>query len=106
MEHEFQAIEELANTPVPFGSDGSPDVAAALADVFDTYRVPSEAREAIIENMVNSDDLTMYGVMQAVTQAANDADLPEKARLSLMEVGGDIPRATTQRCQTCRRLTV
>lgn len=105
LEHEFDAIDELATTPIPFTTaDGAPDAGAALVDVFEQYRVPLESREAIIEQMVNQDDMTMYGVMQAVTQAAN-GDVRENVRQSLMEIGGDLPRANATRCGTCRRIT-
>lgn len=97
LEHEFEALEQLAESPIE-------DVAVALEDVFTTYKVPLEAREAIITEMVNSDDLTMYGVMQAITQAANGPDVRESVRLMLMEVGGDLPRANAERCSKCRRL--
>jgi hypothetical protein len=54
--------------------------------------------------MVNSDDLTMYGVQQAVTSVANRDDMPESARETLMEIGGDLPRAHAERCAACRRI--
>lgn len=98
LDHEFEALDALANTPI----EG--DVNQALEDVFRTYRVPLAVRENIIQEMVNSDDLTMYGVMQAITQAANHDDLPESARNTLMEIGGDLPRANHERCPACRRL--
>lgn len=98
LEHEFEALEELANTPL----DGS--VADVLADVFEQYRVPVSTREAIINNMVNSDDLTMYGVMQAITLAANEDGLSEPIRNAILEIGGDIPRAYAERCENCHRI--
>jgi hypothetical protein len=98
LEHEFDALEELANTPL----EGS--VADVLADVFEQYRVPTTTRETIISNMVNSDDLTMYGVMQAITQAANEEGLSEPLRNAILAIGGDLPRAYSERCQSCHRI--
>jgi len=98
LEHEFDALEELAATPL----DGS--VADVLADVFEQYRVPITTREQIIENMVNSDDLTMYGVMQAITQAANLDGLSETLRTAILQIGGDLPRAYSSRCTSCHRI--
>ena len=105
LEHEFEALEELANTPIP-NIDTNPDdaVSLALTDLFETYKVPVSAREAVIDNMVNSDDFTMYGLMQSVTQAANSEDLSEPLRARLMDIGGDLPRANSERCAACRRL--
>lgn len=93
LEHEFEAIEVMANTAVR-----EDDLNDVLADLFDRYRVPLAARGPVIEEMVNTDDLTMYGVMQAITQAANHVesnggDLPDHMSERLMTVGGDLPRA-------------
>lgn len=93
LEEEFEAVEIMANTAVR-----EEDLNDVLADVFDRYRVPLQARESVIEEMVNTDDLTMYGVMQAITQAANHVelnggDLPDHMAERLMAVGGDLPRA-------------
>jgi len=93
LEHEFEQVEIMANTAVR-----EDDLNDVLADVFERYRVPLAAREHVIEEMVNSDDLTMYGIMQAVTQAANNVelnggDLPDHMAERLMTVGGDLPRA-------------
>lgn len=100
LDHEWEALEELANTPI----DG--DVNDVLVDVFETYRIPLAAREDIIEEMVNSDDLTMYGVQAAVTQAANREDISENQRQTLFDAGGRITHAFTQRCSTCHRLPI
>lgn len=98
LEHEFDAIADIASTPL------ENDVSTTLDDLFSTYNVPLKGRTHIIENMEETDDLTMYGLMQAVTSVANRDDISEKARNTLMEIGGDLPRATADRCSACRRL--
>lgn len=80
------------------------EVNAALRDVFDTYKVPVAERAAIIEHMVESDDLTMYGLMQAITQVANSESVSPGHVDQLMRIGGDLPRATAERCGACHRL--
>lgn len=97
---EFEALEVMANASI----EG--EVAYALEDVFETYRLPDGVRRAIMDNMVNSDDLTLYGVHAAVTQAANDPDMSEGQRASLLSVGGDLIHASRDRCETCNRLPV
>jgi hypothetical protein len=106
-EHEFEVLDELARTPIPEYEHGGNRVqsrALALMDVFETYGVPLEARERIIQQLTDSDDFTVYGIMQAVTAVANDEDVRESVRRRLMEIGGDLPRANSNRCQQCRRL--
>lgn len=103
MESKFAEVEQLANTPIPFlKEDGSPDPAAALQDVFETYHMPVEPREQIIQVLEHTNDGTMYGIMQAVTQVANDPAMVDTTRESLMVVGSDIAHA--RRCGECRSL--
>lgn len=100
LEHELDAVTDLTTTPI----EG--EVHAVLADVFTEYKVPMKAREDIITNLVEIDDLSMYGVMNAITQAANQVDRSDKEVTSLMEIGGDLPRASSSRCEACHRLAV
>lgn len=76
-----------------------------LRDVFEHYRVPLAERTRIIENIVNSGErLTMYSVMAAITEVANDTNLPPAHVENLLRMGGDLPHAATSRCDACRRL--
>jgi hypothetical protein len=71
----------------------------ALRDVFATYKIPTAQRNSILNAMVNETDLTMYSLMQAVTQAANNADLSATDVDRLMRVGGDLPTTVEEgRC--------
>jgi len=100
LEHEFESVQQL--TEVQLGED----INDVLADLFQQYKIAPEAREGIIERLIASDDLTMYGMMNAVTAAANSDSLSDTIRTSLMEVGGDLPRSTAARCAACHRLGV
>jgi hypothetical protein len=76
-----------------------------LRDVFTHYRVPVSERRRIIDNMVNQGgQLTMYSVMAAITEVANDTTLETAQVENLMRMGGDLPHAATSRCEACRRL--
>lgn len=92
-DHEFEMLDEAARTPI----EG--EVSEYMANVFRQYQVPLAPRPAIVENMVNSDDLTVYGVMQAITAAANEAAPAVADRL--MAIGGDLPHLAT--CRECHR---
>jgi hypothetical protein len=63
----------------------------ALNDVFAQYKIPGKHRDRIISNMINEDTLTMYSLMQAVTEAANADDLNPVDVDRLMRVGGELP---------------
>lgn len=76
-----------------------------LRDIFEHYRVPVAERTKIIEALLNTGaSLTMYTVMQAITQTANDSDLDPTHVENLMRLGGDLPHAAASRCDSCRRL--
>lgn len=64
-----------------------------MNEMFREYGLPGNLRNTITNNMINESNLTMYSLMQAVTQAANNADLSPTDVNRLMLVGGDIPVA-------------
>jgi hypothetical protein len=64
-----------------------------LREMFRQYGVPTAQRDAITANMLEDTELTMYSLMQAITQAANSSDLSPAQVTQLMEIGGDIPFA-------------
>jgi hypothetical protein len=77
------------------------NAAEALEDVFKEYKIPGGIRTSIIRNMVNEDNLTAYSLMQAVTQAANSADLKPADVDRLMRVGGYLPTVAEEgRCDS------
>lgn len=80
------------------------EMTEAADSVFKRYRVPTEAREAVLSNLVESDDWSAYGLMNAVTQAANPSDTDEKLRGLLFRAGGDMAAAFSNRCDTCHRI--
>lgn len=72
------------------------------ADMFEQYRIPAAARTRIINNLVENDQMTMYALTNAVTQAANGAvGTAEQQRL--MRTGGDVIRHA-DRCDGCHRI--
>jgi hypothetical protein len=75
-----------------------------LRDIFTTYRVPTPLRNSIIEGMVESENLNMYAVMQAITQAANSTGMDPGHIEQLMMVGGDLAYQAHTRCDGCHRL--
>jgi len=74
-------------TQVPLAGDAQ----EILTESFRRHGVPSVARDAVIENLIDSPDNTMYGLMQAVTQVANDAGLTPGVVDALLTAGGELP---------------
>jgi hypothetical protein len=100
MEHEFDAIEALREESV------EDSVAKVLADIFKTYKVPLRVRNRVMDALLESEDFTYFGIVNAITQAANDADLPEHFVTAIMEVGGDVAHSVAARCNSCKRVMV
>lgn len=98
IEPSFDSIQGLTEVNI----EGT--AAEALEGVFNIHKIPRAERERITRNMVNEDNMTMYSLMQAVTQAANIADVKPHIVENLMRVGGDIPRlAASGRCDNCHK---
>lgn len=94
---DFAMVEALAAEPI----EG--EVGSTLAALFDNYKLPQVQRDAIRDEMMEVGDLTMYGLMQAVTAAANRRGLRHSVREQLMTVGGDLVR-TGGRCAHCMQV--
>jgi hypothetical protein len=77
-----------------------------VQDLFKQYRIPKLAHQSVVDNLIESDDLTGYGLMQALTQTANDWNLTDHIRETLMSVGGTLPNSLTDRCSSCHRVKV
>jgi hypothetical protein len=93
-------IEELTRVEL------TGEVNDVVQDVFRQFNVPVPARDSIMAALVDGDDLTGYGLMQAITQAANNPALTDQVRESTMRIGGAVPGVLSDRCPNCHRLHV
>jgi hypothetical protein len=99
LEGSFDALQRLTDV----GIDGS--LADTLRDIFEHYRIALPLRPRIIRYLEEyPGEITMYVIMNAITQAANDPELDPSAVDGLMRVGGDFARSAEQRCGACHRL--
>lgn len=100
VEHEFDVVSTLTEESI---ADG---VSKVLADIFKTYKVPLKTRQPIMDHLVESEDYTYYGVLNAITSTANVEGLPHHFVTAIMEIGGDIAAQAHTRCQSCKRVLV
>jgi hypothetical protein len=100
LDSELDAIQDLTSISL----EG--ELNETLRDVFDQLKIPRPARTLIVDKLVDSDDLTAYGLMQAITQAANEGGLTDKVREDTMRVGGAVAHAMADRCNACHRVRV
>jgi len=70
------------------------NTADILREIFESYGVPVSQRNSIMNSLLAANPITMYTVMAAITQAANDPDLAPDRADKLMRIGGAIPSTT------------
>ena len=93
----FDRVQELVGMTLDPNSVG--ETATAL---FEQYRIPTAARQRIIANLVEEDNLTMYALTNAVTMAANGA-VGHAEQQRLMRTGGSVIQHA-ERCGSCHRI--
>jgi hypothetical protein len=70
------------------------NAADILREVFRTYGVPYTQQNEIISDLAeNAEELSMYELMQSITQLANNPLLKSERADALMRIGGSIPTA-------------
>jgi hypothetical protein len=95
LEHELDAVESLTQIPL----EG--ELNETLHGIFESYNVPTRSRELVMANLVESDDLTAYGLMNAITGAANNDELSPSAIAQLLTAGGNVAHHMSDRCTNC-----
>jgi len=88
MEHMFDQVQALTQLNV---TGNTPDV---LREIFAQYEVPVSQRESIMTRLVGMGEITMYHIMQAITEVANESDMEDRRRDRLMRIGGALPTTT------------
>lgn len=88
MDHLFDQVQALTQLNV------SGNTADVLREIFAQYEVPVSQREAIMKRLLGMETLTMYTIMQAITEVANEADMEDRRRDRLMRIGGALPTTT------------
>lgn len=88
LEGRFDEIQAL--TEINIGGQAG-DVAR---EIMDTYSIPVSQRQQITDALLEQPTMTMYSMMQAVTQVANRFDITPSRADTLMRIGGEIPTAT------------
>lgn len=79
-------------------------LATTMADIFTRFSIPATAHAPIHEALVEEADGTMYGIVQAITRAAQHAPgLTDSQRYALMRRGGDVTLHAQVLCDTCQR---
>lgn len=99
LETSLDAVQSLTSLHI----DGS--LSDTLRDVFEHYRIPIGQRGKIIKLIEDYDgEVTMYVIMNAITQTANEQGLEAATVDGLMRAGGDLPHTADKRCGACRRM--
>lgn len=85
MEARFDEVQALTRLNV---AGNTSDV---LREIFTQYEVPVSQRDTIMARLLESENLTMYAIMGAISQVANADDMDDARRDRLMRISGAIP---------------
>lgn len=88
LEFRFDQVQALTSLSVA-GNTGD-----VLREIFESYNVPVSQREQVTNTMLGSENLTMYSIMNAITQVANGDDVKGSNADRLMRIGGALPTKT------------
>lgn len=88
MEHKFDEVQALAHMNV------AGNTADILREIFSQYEVPVSQRDQIMATLLEAENLTMYTIMQAITQVANGNEIDPRRADRMMRIGGAIPTTT------------
>ena len=80
------------------------EMADAANAVFRRFKVPTAAQGVILDELVSVDDWSAYGLLNAISGAANPSDTDEAIRSKLFRAAGDMAAAYAERCETCHRI--
>lgn len=79
----FDHVQSLADLVVN-------DPQSALAELFAQYNLPARQQTRIMESVIGLRSVTMYSLMQAITESANDPELDHSDVDRLLRIGGEI----------------
>lgn len=85
MEARFDEVQALTRLSVAVNTG---DV---LREIFSRYEVPVSQRDTIQGRLLETENPTMYAIMNEITRVANEDDMEDKRRDRLMRIGGAIP---------------
>lgn len=88
LEDQFDMIQALTSLRI----EGN--AAEVVGEIFDTFRVPVSQRRFVTSRLETPEALTMYTVMAAIAESANEPGLSEDRIDKLLRIGGAIPGAT------------
>lgn len=97
LEREFATIEALTQINL------EDDLDETVRQAFNRFEIPEDSRGDILNSLVATDDLTAYGLLNAITQAANDNTNGNQVN-ALLRAGGNFARVMhEERCPTCHK---
>lgn len=88
MEAQFDRIQALTSLNV------AGNVTDIIRDVFDQYSVPVSQRQGVLDTLVESENLSMYTLQNAISQTANDPTITPERVDKITRIAGAIVGTT------------
>lgn len=95
---ELDKVEELTRMNL------AGELGSTAQQVLRSFDLPASEMDAVRDFLIEGDDLSGYGLMQAITQAANDPDLPDAKVARILDAGGAVAHSLVDRCGTCHQV--
>lgn len=97
LERSWSIIEHLPNIQL----EG--EMSNTVAAIFERFRVPVNVRDRVIDALVESEDTSAYGLVNALTSVGNAGDLSEGAVSDILRIGGLVAEEFVELCPTCHK---
>lgn len=88
LESQFDRVQALTSL------NAAGNVQDIVQEIFDRYSVPVSQRQGVIDTLIEAENLSLYTVMNAVTQTANEEGLSPERVDKLLRITGSIPGTT------------
>lgn len=88
LEAQFDRVQALTSL------NAAGNVQDIVQEIFDRYNVPVSQRQGVLDTLVEAENLTLYTIMNAITQTANEEGLSPERVDKLLRITGAIPGTT------------
>lgn len=99
LEHTLDKVQEMVYDNL----EG--DVVDITREIFKNYQVPGAIRDLVSNELIDTNNMTAYNVMNAFSAVANNSEIDPKHVLTLMQAAGAMPGLSHTRCTQCQTLT-
>lgn len=88
LETQFDRVQALTSL------NAAGNVQDVVQEIFERYSVPVSQRQGVLDTLVEAENLSMYTIMNAITQTANEEGLSADRVDKILRITGALPNTT------------